>query len=466
MGKRARIHSTYSQQTGCFNSNEDQISLLSDEILIFILSFLTIKEAAVTSRLAKRWRYLWASSSSSLNFDAEETLNKVAVQNELLDEERVKYVNWVNSVLESFNGPSLKEFRVCFDLHYIFQCSIDKWIEYALAFKGLEKLELDLSGDIDNFYSHRLCYTFPVNLFFSGNTCPSFLAMKPCSFLGIKSLRSLCLKNVNVNGQVLSYFLSHCPLLERLSLFLLGPEFSDLVVGPSHMLKHLELVSCMGLKNVVISSTNLVSFKYEGKKINLLLNYVPMLVEVSIREGYSQRLTYLFGQLSCCLSQLEILTLDLSYIEHSDDSVVFPEFPNAKHLVVETRAMRDNGDLLKLSPLMKACPYLENFIVKVIWALPERRRKRRVQEAAFTCHEYLKVMEFKGYYGRTSDVELLSYIFKTAINLEKIIVHPRDPFFSRIPSSGIRVGYEKSAIRYAQKQLPQMVPRGVELVIV
>ncbi|GAB4849561.1 hypothetical protein Ancab_004355 [Ancistrocladus abbreviatus] len=37
----------------------DRISELPDEVLISILSRLTIQEAARTSALSRRWRYLW-----------------------------------------------------------------------------------------------------------------------------------------------------------------------------------------------------------------------------------------------------------------------------------------------------------------------------------------------------------------------------------------------------------------------
>lgn len=48
---------------------EDQISQLDDQVLITILSLLTVKEAERTCVLSKRWRYLWT-FTSCLNFEA------------------------------------------------------------------------------------------------------------------------------------------------------------------------------------------------------------------------------------------------------------------------------------------------------------------------------------------------------------------------------------------------------------
>lgn len=48
-------------------------------------------------------------------------------------EERVKYVSWVNRVLEFHGEHTIRELRICF------QRTVDKWREFAPATKGLVK---------------------------------------------------------------------------------------------------------------------------------------------------------------------------------------------------------------------------------------------------------------------------------------------------------------------------------------
>jgi hypothetical protein len=50
-------------------SDPDRISALPDELLLHVMYFLTLQEAAQTSLLSRRWQNLWA-SLMWLNFDA------------------------------------------------------------------------------------------------------------------------------------------------------------------------------------------------------------------------------------------------------------------------------------------------------------------------------------------------------------------------------------------------------------
>lgn len=87
-----------------------QVSIceLPNEILVHILSFLTLKEVGRTSILSKRWIDMWK-CIARLDFDVSAILDKLAKiadasnhrNQRVRKRETRKYVEWVNKVLES-----------------------------------------------------------------------------------------------------------------------------------------------------------------------------------------------------------------------------------------------------------------------------------------------------------------------------------------------------------------------------
>ena len=138
--------------------------------------------------------------------------------------------------------------------------------------------------------------------------------MNPCMFVGFKSLKTLSLKALDVGDEAVEYFLSNCPLLERLFLHENDVLRNLKAVGPSLMLRYLEVVGCWGVKTIEICDTNLVSFTYDGMLPKMHLKNVPLLVEVAINCYPSIRFAKtMLPKLSCCLPQLEILQLIIDH---------------------------------------------------------------------------------------------------------------------------------------------------------
>ncbi|KAK9278061.1 hypothetical protein L1049_027619 [Liquidambar formosana] len=209
MRKRLRPALSHAQRTGDYNL-EDRISQLPDEILVSILSLLTYSEAAATSVLSSRWRYLWA-SVSRLDFDATKKLDKIGDMKSRRMERR-KFVEWVHQVLQLHTCATIDEFKVCCGLDKAFQFVIDEWLKFARE-KRIKRLELDLSGAGRMPVSRVLHYTFPVRI---SDQSRELSLKNLCTFVGFKPLKDLCLNAVDVSGEVLQYFLSYCPVLERL----------------------------------------------------------------------------------------------------------------------------------------------------------------------------------------------------------------------------------------------------------
>ncbi|BFG28601.1 hypothetical protein CerSpe_148750 [Prunus speciosa] len=109
----------------------DRIREFPDEILINILSLLTLKEAASTSILSRQWQYLWAFTMTlnfdAVNFEVGNTFGRFGeLKRESRDQQSFRYIDWVNRVLEQHSGQNIERFRAHIFLDYRFKSSIDK----------------------------------------------------------------------------------------------------------------------------------------------------------------------------------------------------------------------------------------------------------------------------------------------------------------------------------------------------
>ncbi|KAI5355293.1 hypothetical protein L3X38_008188 [Prunus dulcis] len=181
-------------------SEVDRISQLPDAILISILSLLSIREAARTCFLSKRWIYVWK-QVTCLNFYDIDALYKPSKKRG----QTTPCYNWVNQVLQMHQCPSLDAFRFCSSSTYIRPSSseIDNWIEFGMQ-KRVQRLEIDLEAGRLSPFSYA-SYIFPDKPFRS-----------PFGVSCIKSLKHLSLSFVNITGELVEHFLSNCELLEHL----------------------------------------------------------------------------------------------------------------------------------------------------------------------------------------------------------------------------------------------------------
>ncbi|KAL7136308.1 hypothetical protein ABFS83_10G021100 [Erythranthe nasuta] len=229
---------------------------------------------------------------------------------------------------------------------------------------------------------------------------------------------------------------------------------------------------CNYLESVKVSAPNLISLI--GPNIDvLLLENVPMLKEVYINcMHYNDSVEKLLPTYSCCISQLEILTLQLNSHRklglgmHLTKVVLptFPELTKLKKLVVSHWTDHDQS-LMGLTPLIRASPNLQEFILELWMDDPSRSHRKVKNTTSQLPHHHLKVFKFCGYYGRSSDVELVRYILKNSVVLEKIIIDPFEPILRDFELCGEDLERIQIARGFAKQQLEARVPQRVELVI-
>lgn len=318
----------------------DRLSELPDDILVPILSVLTLKEAGRTSVLSKRWRYLWKFTTGSLDFDGE-GLVKTS-----LKFKRYRFVKMVNRVLKLHQGHTIDEFRVCFDVNGMkFKSDIDNWISFSLR-KKVKRLLLEFKPIMSGFR-----YTLTMK----------FLHESSSKLLCGDFLTDLCLSNVEVTGEVLDCVLSNCPSIEVLRV-----EGSQSLVEfkpscPLPKLKHLMISCCSFLRIVEISAINLVSFKYCGKVTRMLLGDVPNLVEMYLSFQYSDILvdnrilpSHYFPQLETVINNLLEISLSFQYSDMLDNIILNScYFSLLETLVLELPAMvSDKNTFMFANPVV------------------------------------------------------------------------------------------------------------------
>ncbi|CAL8172505.1 unnamed protein product [Prunus armeniaca] len=384
---------------------EDRISELPYEVIVSIVSLLPLKEAVATSILSRRWRYVWSSTTTlnleTVNFEDPETLNYFCEldYDKRDQEEGHKYVNWVNHALKQHSGQSIERFRVIFFLDNVFTSSIDKWVQFAME-KRVQRLELDLLTTGGGGW-HDDDYTFPYKLLgmekedFASNVIPSLGSGGYYNNIGFKSLKVIHFRHVGVTGEVVEFFLSNCPLLERLSLDVVKNLVNLRVVGPSIALKYLEIKYCQRLKNIEICDANIVSFIYCGSLIHLHLKNVPLLVDVTYYKwyAYAEFTRIVFSQFSPCLSHLKILKLDIREAVYNQNHVL-PILANLRHLQLLVYADY-HWSLGRLASFMKACPYMQRLVL----GLDLKTKMAKIEKAAECPHYSLKEVEISGYRG-------------------------------------------------------------------
>ncbi|KAK6157424.1 hypothetical protein DH2020_011672 [Rehmannia glutinosa] len=178
----------------------DRLSVLPDEVICHILSFLPTWLSVKTSILARRWRFLWA-HVPNLDFDFNNE------EDDYLFRLKMSFPGIVNRVLslhrvQSLNSFSLFHMCTSIDDSREFQTCIATVIE-----RNVRKLDLALTVELPQCF--LTCKTLVDLRIYDGVTFPSSGA------ISLPSLKKLCLESLICDVD-LPHLISGCPVLEEL----------------------------------------------------------------------------------------------------------------------------------------------------------------------------------------------------------------------------------------------------------
>ncbi|XP_074300898.1 F-box/FBD/LRR-repeat protein At1g13570-like [Silene latifolia] len=423
-----------------------------------------MKEAAKTSIISKRWRYV-STKATHLDFNpsiifpyfnlkhSDRCFSSRAIKK--------KYINWVNQVVNLHSSPCIDKFTACFgfERRKMDARHIDKWVRFAIS-KQVKNIELSCVRLRNSFYTLR------------------FDDIIDSSSSGIRFLQSLCLKSINVSGDILEYVLEQCRFLERLHIEVSPTLVKLKVVGLCLKLKHLTISDCFSLKQLEIEAVNLVYLQFDTFEkdhwSNVVFKNTPNLVDASFAASRVSYFTPIFLQNSH-LAQISRLSLRMQLDVLSAGSL--PTFCNLKQLTIMVDYWFEDELIACINQFLKACPNLCQFKVEFIDLVEVSSFEEAYQlnksdsfsdddeeigdynmELDRKVHPNLREFQVSGFCGRFIDVELILFILRISCNLETIICECHH---------GHSVAEEVTqVIRSRADKLVKLIPPKISLVII
>ncbi|XP_027169638.1 putative F-box/LRR-repeat protein At5g38386 [Coffea eugenioides] len=380
-------------------SYEDRISQLPDHLLSDILLRLDLIEAVRTRILSKRWKDI-CKLMSKLNFDCCKMFGEIEDHGNYSFKHKGRFLKAVDQSLRLYSGQHVPYFILTCCLGKEFANVISRWMQ-SIAALGVEELLIKFCSPIhvDKNGNGSLVkhYPFPFELFFEAASLKNlhlFACVLRPSFKGqFKSLQFLTLMDI---------------------------------IGVHLRLKFLFIESCHGVKEIDISAGNLTFFYcYTDEVIKHSLRFVPELENLSLSCNGSGTVPHLFSEVAKDCTQLKQLLFQTKTDELECIPLKMDMFSNLKILYLLIMFDSNNWmtnskvDLLNLTPILDACPLLEQF--RLLARCPGRNAKRGGAWPP-RHHAHLKEMEFDGFRGTMNEIAFASFLLRSASELERLCI--------------------------------------------
>ncbi|KAI4983059.1 hypothetical protein ZWY2020_023551 [Hordeum vulgare] len=426
--------------------NCDWISTLPDDILIKILSLLTVSDAAMTDCLSTRWRSLWKNVDClildlcSLRMPESE-ICEYHKKPCLWEDEVTKFIRKTNGFLRNHYGNRIKEFIVRFPLTSAHASELDNWIQFA-ASASTEKLCLDLydknrSSCLD--LSRVDPYNFILSPFSNGRGCRlgeltlanCSLGTTPENLSGFASLHFLKLSRVSSADAAVSNIISSCCAL-RILIIEFCHQLIHLTITCSRLL-NLTVEFCYDLSSVCIHADNLEEFMYKGHEINIECKCAPFLHVLRVHFQVKGECLLDFISALPKLPKLDALILQFTAPVQVPRALRHTfRFANLK-MVVFFLVESWKECICSLVYLLKAAPLLEYLGVHGFSKLKEQPSELNMTWPEDLTFARLHIILIKGFSGEPELMELLYFLLRRAPALESLQLETRamEPFFFR-----------------------------------
>ncbi|KAG2324766.1 hypothetical protein Bca52824_007494 [Brassica carinata] len=352
----------------------DRVSNLPDEVLSHILSFLTTKEAALTSILSKRWRNLLA-FVPCLTIDDSVFLHPEEGKR---DRQEIKqsFMDFVDRVLALQQGnSSLKKFSLKCVANEADTDRLDGWISNVLARGCVSDLDLQIINKGEFYQLSPKC--FECSTLVKLRICCGFDVTLVAGRIYLPMLKTLVLVWVKVCPNEFETLLHALPSLEELVLARVIWKDRDVIVS-SASVKTLAIYLGFWLNTLSIDTPSLVHFEYSGcaawdYPVVNMGNLVDAQIDFFLSDSqlkplgepdndedalrYSNVWKLFHGMRN--VPHLSLLPNTLEVLSMCSESL--PVFKNLKSLAIESHKYRGWQTMLAL---IRNCPHLETLVIE------------------------------------------------------------------------------------------------------
>ncbi|XP_031111876.1 F-box/FBD/LRR-repeat protein At1g13570-like [Ipomoea triloba] len=371
---------------------EDNIFNLPGDVLNCILDHLPVRDAARTSILSRKWRYIWANHPNLV-------LEPKSMFGDLANSTSDDFIDTVNGILLQHIGPILTfEVKLSYvDMtHYPY---VDRWILY-LSRNGLRKLTLDNS-------SHGL-YALPSYVFLCQELTHLRLSncifKRPCGATG--SFHSL--KKLSLNQVAFS------------------PEVSASIFTASK-LQHLSLTKCTGIGHLNLMAVyNHFSSWYLRRIMGITRAHLLLAMRVeSFDPNERINLTSLFEH----WSQISKITLDGHHLKCLAADSVTSALPvkvnNLRDLLLFGINFTDLDHISCILCLLHSSPRLNNLEIRVKVSAVTADKSPALQylQEHICINEHinsLQTLRIKYFQGSSAQMLFVKLILACCPSLERI----------------------------------------------
>ncbi|XBI60543.1 hypothetical protein VPH35_041460 [Triticum aestivum] len=410
-----------------------ELHLLPHDVLRDILSRLSLKQAVRMSLLSGEWRRL-AICPPDLVF-TEETLfgsnttmitDPESMAAEFLESMNIEFITRVDSVLRASwststmtTASTVNKFVVKYGLGTYHRHHIDRWIDFSTVSMA-KHIRLDLRGGgfAGGIYVVPLCKLSGPN-----GSCVKSLDLAyvcvclPASFCGITNLNKLSLYMVSIDARDLERLLLSCLLLKSLSLECC-PLSSFTIRQEICRLQYLSVRKC-AVRMIQLQAPNLTTFKFDD-----------CVTQINMRDNScSHAFNYILTELPTSLPYVQKLFLHLVIdYQVKKFSKTHTTFINLWHLNLNIDVRDDPEDaswVIGLVYLLESAPLLEELELNINYdRFVDRDPTRIVKAVPGPLHRHLRSVHITGFCDLVGIAELLLYILRNAIVLERMVVDP------------------------------------------
>ncbi|PHU13212.1 Pentatricopeptide repeat-containing protein, chloroplastic [Capsicum chinense] len=415
------------------DTKEDYLSKLPDDVLGSILGNLTVRDAARTTTLSTRWKYLFASTQlqqqPTFRFRCSNMLGfrRFAHSHCYYNQEKDKFMNGLYQFLRLYSGRRVDfiELRCCFVREY--PSAFTHWFQ---SLSRISVQSLDLSFECYP-YSSRKLLKFSLEAL---SHSLEHLILSRCVVLSsprvrFNSLTTLALRSVVLTSGHLEGILSSCSNLKKLNI-----EFSEL---PSKLqltgtVIDVVILECDGGKEIDLHAAYLRTLECKIRNdVTFFFKFAPMLENVMVCRCFGRlKNSYIFGDHARDLPS-RVKSLTLEFFPDQDDFPIanptemktFRKLTNLRLIPVTSHGILQ---IFELSRLLGDFPLLQSltFAVFKVASLMERTRSRR-PPPSLKGHNRLKEVIYYGFDGSEIEMEFVVYVLKCAIVLEQVFLSPR-----------------------------------------